>query len=56
LDGLNDNDALSRAEKMINNATSIGVPEVIRAEDITSGNVKLNTVFVSYIFNTRHGL
>ncbi len=41
---------------MISNADALGVPEVVRPDDITSGNVKLNTVFVSYIFNTKHGL
>jgi hypothetical protein len=56
LDGLNENDLSRRAEIMINNALTIGVPSVVRPEDIVSGNVKLNTVFVSYIFNTRHGL
>lgn len=47
---------LIRAEKMILNSSYIGVPNVVRASDIASGNVKLNTVFVSYIFNTNHGL
>jgi len=56
LDGLSEGDLEKRAEKMIRNAVNMGVPEVIRPADITSGNVKLNTVFVSYIFNTRHGL
>ena len=28
----------------------------MRAKDITNGNVKVNTLFVSYIFNTKHGL
>lgn len=41
---------------MINNAAALNVPSVVRPEDITSGNVKLNTVFVSYIFNAKHGL
>jgi hypothetical protein len=56
LEGLNEEDLEKRSAMMINNATSIGVPEVVRPEDIVSGNVKLNTLFVSYIFNTRHGL
>lgn len=34
----------------------MGVPVVVRAEDIASGNVKLNTLYVSYIFNHKHGL
>lgn len=28
----------------------------MRPSDIASGNVKLNTIYVSYIFNTKHGL
>ncbi len=34
----------------------MGVPPLVRPSDITSGNVKINTVFVSEIFNTKHGL
>lgn len=41
---------------MINNAEALGVPPLVRPSDITSGNVKLNTVFVSTIFNHKHGL
>jgi hypothetical protein len=41
---------------MINSSKAIGVPEVCRAEDIAAGNTKVNTLFCSYIFNTKHGL
>jgi plastin-1 len=41
---------------MIRNASNIKVPEIVRPEDIVSANVKINTVYVSYIFNIRHGL
>mmetsp|Transcript_25284 Transcript_25284/g.19039 ORF Transcript_25284/g.19039 Transcript_25284/m.19039 type:complete len:195 (+) Transcript_25284:992-1576(+) len=41
---------------MIHNSKAIGVPEVVTAHDIVSANVKLNTIFVSSIFNTKHGL
>jgi plastin-1 len=41
---------------MINNSLALGVPDVVRARDITTGNTKINTLFVSYIFNTKHGL
>lgn len=41
---------------MIANADSIGVPSLVRPTDITSGNVKINTVFVASIFNLKHGL
>lgn len=56
MDGLNEKDETKRAYQMIKNATAMGVPEVVRPEDIVSSNVKINTVYVSYIFNTRHGL
>ena len=41
---------------MINNAAALGVPRIVQPADITLANTKLNTVFVSYIFNTKHGL
>ena len=41
---------------MIKNAEKLGVPAVVRPSDIISGNVKLNTVYVASIFNTKHGL
>jgi plastin-1 len=56
LDGINDEDLESRADKMITNSLALGVPDIVRAKDITSGNEKVNTLFVSYIFNTKHGL
>lgn len=56
LQGIDEEDNIKRAEIMINNATSIGVPPLVRPSDITSGNVKINTVFVAELFNTKHGL
>jgi len=41
---------------MIKSALGMGVPDIVRPKDITTGNVKVNTLFVSYIFNTKHGL
>jgi len=41
---------------MINNSISIGVPPLVRPSDITTGNVKINIVFVAELFNTKHGL
>lgn len=41
---------------MIKNAESIGVPPLVRPSDITTGNVKINTIFVAELFNTKHGL
>lgn len=56
LDGLKEEDNIKRAEIMINNATSLGVPPLVRPTDITRGNVKINTVFVAELFNIKHGL
>lgn len=56
LDGINDADEKSRAQTMINNALALGVPDIVRPQDICAGNTKVNTLFVSYIFNTKHGL
>lgn len=41
---------------MIDNSSAIKVPRVAAGKDIVSANVKVNTLFCSYIFNTRHGL
>ncbi len=41
---------------MIHYAESLGVPPLVRPTDITSGNVKINTIFVSELFNAKHGL
>jgi len=41
---------------MIRNSLALGVPDIVRARDIVAGNEKVNTLFVSYIFNTKHGL
>lgn len=41
---------------MIESSKALGVPEVCVAGDIIAGNTKVNTLFVSYIFNTKHGL
>jgi len=41
---------------MIDNACKMGVPRVIDSASITTSNVKTNTLFCSYIFNTKHGL
>lgn len=41
---------------MIKNSEALGVPPLVRPSDITSGNVKINTIFVAEIFNTKHGL
>jgi plastin-1 len=56
LDGVNDENLETRAEKLISNSMALGVPDVVRPRDIVSGNTKVNTLFVSQIFNTKHGL
>ena len=56
LDALTEQDPVLKADKMIKNSLAMGVAEVVTPQDIVSANVKLNTVFVSYIFNTKHGL
>ena len=56
LEGINDSDLDVRAGKMIENSIALGVPRIARAHDICSGNEKVNTLFVAYIFNTKHGL
>jgi hypothetical protein len=56
LAGLSEEDLVKRADILIRNSESIGVPSLVRPSDITSGNVKLLTVFVAEIFNTKHGL
>jgi plastin-1 len=56
LDGVDDEDMDSRAAKVIANALALGVPEIVGSSDITTGNTKVNTLFVAAIFNTKHGL
>ena len=46
----------SRAQEVIDNASAIGTPRVIGPDSITKSNIKSNTLFCSYIFNTKHGL
>lgn len=41
---------------MIDNSENLGVPRVIEAKHIIGNNTKVNTLFCSYIFNTKHGL
>ncbi len=55
-EGLKEEDHTKRAEFVLLNATKIGVPELLRAQDIVTGNTKLNTIFIAELFNTRHGM
>ena len=56
LDGITDEDDESRAAKMIANSIALGVPDLVTPRDIEACNVKINTIFVANIFNTKHGL
>ena len=56
LDGIDNEDLVARADMMIDNSKKIGVPELVTGQAFSLGNDKVNTLFVSYIFNTKHGL
>lgn len=53
---LDEENLTKRAGSMIDNSEAIGVPRVVEPLHITSCNTKVNTLFCSYIFNTKHGL
>jgi len=53
---LQTSDMATRAGQMIDNGDALGVPRVIEPAHIVSGNTKVNTLYCSYIFNTKHGL
>lgn len=53
---LSSDDLTDRAGKMIDNGDALGVPRVIDPSAVVSGNTKINTLYCSYIFNTKHGL
>lgn len=56
LSPLSESDLNKRAGSMIANSIALGVPEILGPNEITSGNTKVNTLFVANIFNTKHGL
>lgn len=56
LDGIESEDLKDRAQIMIDNSLALGVPKIVSAHDIIAANEKVNTLFVAYIFNTKHGL
>lgn len=56
LDPLKEDDESKRADMMIKNSFAIGVPEIITAAEFIKANEKVNTIFVSEIFNAKHGL
>ena len=55
-DLLNEDDKVKRGQGIIKGAEKLGVTSAIKPSDIASGNVKLNTLFCSLIFNAKHGL
>jgi hypothetical protein len=56
LDSLSGDDNTAKASAVIANSIAIGVPDLISPEDITSGEEKVLTLYVAYMFNTKHGL
>lgn len=56
LEGIDNADLEARANHVITNALALGVPDLISPSDITKANVKVMTLFVAAIFNTKHGL
>lgn len=56
LDAINEEDDAKRAQAMIDNSLALGVPDLVTPRDILACNVKVNTIFVANIFNTKHGL
>jgi plastin-1 len=56
LEGIEDEDMTTRANKVITNSLALGVPDIVQAGDITKANTKVNSLYVAYIFNTKHGL
>ena len=56
LAALDETDHKKRAEKILANSKKLGVESFITADDIVSGNSKLNILFTAAIFNKHHGL
>ena len=56
LQGIDNSDLVARADNMIDNSKKIGVPEITSGSAFSKGNEKVNTLFISYVFNTKHGL
>ena len=56
LSALETEDVKERGDKVIEGAKTIGAKNYMTAREITKGNAKINTVFVSSLFNAKHGL
>jgi|LauGreDrversion4_2_1035121.scaffolds.fasta_scaffold85354_2 plastin-1 len=53
---LGESDLTKRAAMVIENSKKLGVESYITAKDISSGKLRVNTLFVASIFNHCHGL
>ncbi len=56
LSALETEDVKERGEKVILGAKTIGAKNYMTSREIIKGNAKINTVFVSSLFNAKHGL
>jgi len=56
MSGLEKDDEALKADQMIRNFTDMGVAPLVDSEDWLKGNSKVNSVYVSEIFNTNNGL
>lgn len=55
-DALKTDELEERAEVVMENAGALGVPSIMEPDELLLCNVKINTLFVAYIFNAKHGL
>lgn len=55
-DALKTEDLEVRAETVMKNSAGLGVPSIMEPDELLLDNVKINTLFVAYIFNAKHGL
>lgn len=56
LEALEKEDVKERAQATIDGAKIIGAKNYMTAREVAKGNAKINTVFVSSLFNAKHGL
>lgn len=56
MSGLNERDLNRRAELMLQQAARLDCRQFVSAQDVTSGNSKLNMAFVANLFNTHPAL
>ncbi|XP_077586649.1 plastin-1 isoform X2 [Stigmatopora nigra] len=56
MSGMNEHDLNQRAELMLQQASRLDCRQFVTAQDVTSGNAKLNLAFVANLFNTHPAL